>query len=196
MTSQEVIKLGQQILEPTHPSYFNSYYFLVPVIITLCLLILLIHFGAYFKTVIDATTFVFSISVALSFFGFLFNDNYSENIIKHTKEIADWREEIVYPYIESLPPLERELDTVILNTTEMKTGTYIDKLPLIISYTKNGKTITTSGVYPIEKSLADGEKPHLNYKRLNTELGHNVNKGDYFEKVILPKNFKLEPSSN
>jgi hypothetical protein len=159
-------------------------------------LILLIHFGAYFKTVIDATTFVFSISVALSFFGFLFNDNYSENIIKHTKEIADWREEIVYPYIESLPPLERELDTVILNTTEMKTGTYIDKLPLIISYTKNGKTITTSGVYPIEKSLADGEKPHLNYKRLNTELGHNVNKGDYFEKVILPKNFKLEPSSN
>jgi hypothetical protein len=196
MTSQEVIKLGQQIAEPTYPSYFSTYYFLTPIIITLCLLILLLFFGASIKTVIDATMFVLFTSVAFSFFAFLFTNNYAEKVNEYTKEIANWREETAYPYIKLLPPLERELDTVILNIAEMKTETYIDKLPLIISYTKNGKTITTSGIFPIEKSLEDGIKPHLNYKRLNTELGHNVNKGDYFEKVILPKNFKLEPSSN
>jgi hypothetical protein len=196
MTAQEVIKLGQQLTEPVHQNYFNSNFFLATLVTGLLVLILLVSLDIGLLTSLQGSLVIMLVSSFITIFCFVSTDTYREDYRKHVDAVFKWQKEVADPYIESLPYLERELDTVILNTAEMKTGEYIDELPLIISYTKNGKTVTTSGVYPIEKSLKEGEKPLLKYKRLNKELGHYALKGDYFEKVILPKDFKVDPASN
>jgi hypothetical protein len=196
MTFQEVIKSGQQLVEPVEQVYFNSNFFLTALLVSIIVLLIIVFLkvGSYNVFIISSMTFL--LSYVISFILFIFFNNNTEEYIKYIKEVENWRVDVAYPYIDSLPYLERELDSVILNVAKMDSGKYIDELPLIISYTKNGVTITVSDIYPIEKSLKDGEKPYLNYKYLKNDLGHNVIKGDYFEKIILPKNFKLEPSSN
>jgi hypothetical protein len=195
MTSQEVIKFGQQIIEPLPPNQWTSFYLMVPILIGICLLVILSQFIPKMDA-LSYSAWITIIALLISFILSLFNNSYREELIKHREKIDQWTEEVAYPYIESLPTMERELDTVILDTQMVKGKTYTNELPLIISYTEKGKTITTSATYEIEKRLKDGEKPVLEYKRLNSELGHDVTKGDYFLKIILPKNFKLEPSSN
>jgi hypothetical protein len=202
MTSQEVIKFGQQIIEPVEQNFNTSFYFVITIFLGVCIFVLLVN------SLLSKENVVFfwsSIAIALFIWLFLFffyecnreaEVEYRESEVEYRMKINQWTEEIAYPYIESLPTMERELDTVILDTQMVKGKTYTNELPLIISYTEKGKTITTSATYEIEKRLKDGEKPVLEYKRLNSELGHDVTKGDYFLKIILPKNFKLEPSSN
>lgn len=195
MTSQEVIKLGQQIIEPLPPNLLTSFYFIVPILIGVCLLVIL----SLFFPKMDALSYskwITIIALLISFILSLFNDSYREELVKNRAEIDQWTEEVAHPYIKSLPTMERELDTVILDTQMVKGKMYTNELPLIISYMEEGKTITTSATFDIEKRLKEGEKPVLEFKRLDSELGHDVNKGSYFMTIILPKNFKLEPSSN
>lgn len=195
MTKEQVIKAGEKIVEGEIPSYFQSIYFFGFIGVVVLLVIALIVYRIMFDLLFMPFAFVTLVALFLSMVFSFTSGDFHEPFMTYNKEVEEWKKEVVEPYIESLPTKERELTTVILDTAKFNGTTYTDQLPLIISYKENGKTVTTSGVYDIEERLEEGENPYLEYRRLNDELGHDVNPGSYNIKIVLPKNFKLEPSS-
>lgn len=198
MKLEQVIKLGEMIGPKPNFNLLQEPAILTAMLIGIVLSVLpasIIYMEMRDGALAIAIFLACAFATVFGSFSFSEDSNHDKAMNDYNNKIEHWKENIAYLYIETLPTKKRELNTVILDTQKFNGVTYTDELPLIVSFNENGKTITTSSVYEIEERLEEGEKPFMEFKRLNDALGHGMNPGSYFIKVVTPKNFKLEPSS-
>ncbi|WP_442637921.1 hypothetical protein [Rossellomorea marisflavi] len=113
------------------------------------------------------------------------------------KKEKDWKDEIVSPYIESLPVEKREAVYIKIESELTSKGRYrytsdktIERTPLTVTFKENGLTTKTNWM-EAHMELADEDTPYVTYQYVPEKLGKGVSKGYYNLKVYLPKNYKF-----
>ncbi|ALS09899.1 hypothetical protein ABE82_26125 (plasmid) [Paenibacillus peoriae] len=200
MDVQKVIQLGQ--LEK-HRSLFYSFSTTTWVYTTLIVLLLLalMVFWFYRTRTLFPIVYLFLIIIAA---GLIIN------LEVHKKEAADkqiaiekWKNNIVRPYIESLPKTHKEIIYIKI-TPEINSSrnsdysgeswytskSTMERTPLTVAYKDNG-IVTSTDFYEIHAELSDHEKPYIEFLRLAHDLGNNVDSGKYNMKIYIPKSIKL-----
>jgi hypothetical protein len=116
------------------------------------------------------------------------------------KQINKWKEEVAYPYINSLPIEEKEIvfikiDPELSHDVERSLfytySTPVQLTPLVITYIDDGGAATITRWTETKMKLTDKEKPYIKFQELKKDLGNGVDKGLYNVRVYLPRNYKF-----
>ena len=109
----------------------------------------------------------------------------------------EWKNQYVLPYLESLPNLKKDVQSLQVPKDIGGASTFLEKTntaPLFVSlvYTNDegiAKKLETHAL--VHYTLAEGETPYFEAKYLKNDLGNRVDKGYYNVHVYLPKNYTL-----
>ncbi|MES1045568.1 hypothetical protein FOA22_13955 [Heyndrickxia oleronia] len=117
--------------------------------------------------------------------------------------IATWRNDIVNPFIESLPIEKKEIiyikiDTELSHEIEGESiwgigytkSTPVERTPLTVSFKDQG-IVTKTNWFETHMELTEEEKPFIEFQRLKRNLGYGVNAGYYNVKVYLPRSYQF-----
>jgi hypothetical protein len=113
-------------------------------------------------------------------------------------EIEKWRQEYVYPYIQTLPLQKSEV--IYLKITPQIEynlsywyGSRMSKeklQPLTVTFKKDKESlITDTNWYDASMSLTNESKPFIEYFEFNEKLPYEVRTGIYYPKVYLPNSY-------
>lgn len=197
MDIQKVIQLGQ--LDKPHNLFY--YYTTTTWVYTICIsMVILLLLVAIF---VNTKSFVPIASVLLVLFSVVYCIDQNAKNSNRQIAIEKWKEQIVRPYIETLPKIHKEI--IYIKITPEKdsfrkneyfgesrytSNSSIERTPLTVAYKDNG-IVTSTDFYEIHAELSDHEKPYIEFQRLIQDLGNNVNSGKYNMKIYIPKSFKL-----
>lgn len=121
----------------------------------------------------------------------------------YNNQVAYWKKHYAQPYIESLPSQKRVVDFMQVQQLE---GNNIDSEPLhyfstqvlpdsvaiaSIQYTDHNKTIEQQAYYHIKRDLKEGQRPMVEGKILEQDLGHGVSSGIYNGTLHVTADFEL-----
>ncbi|MFF2532334.1 hypothetical protein ACFVS2_25830 [Brevibacillus sp. NPDC058079] len=130
--------------------------------------------------------------------GFLFNGLYQDWTSKNTygEQVEKWKNEVVAPYIETLPKEKREIVYIkIESELSSKTNrlyTYsspeIKLTPLTVSF-KEGRITTLTNWYDASMELTKEEKAYVEFQKVPKDLGHGMDAGYYNLSVHLPETY-------
>ncbi|MFF2532336.1 hypothetical protein ACFVS2_25840 [Brevibacillus sp. NPDC058079] len=191
MDLNQVIYLGNQITEQSGHGY--EIIFAVVMIIG----VLLLCFGLSNDIWVLFLTGVLLVIVPISLlavFGDIFQ-TYQLN--EYHKSVAQWKREVVNPYIESLPKEKKEIVFLKIETelsTELKDNrwyTYsseVQQTPLTVSFKDKGITTLTNW-YDASMELTNERKPYIEYQKVPEDLGHGMDKGFYNVRIYLPESY-------
>jgi hypothetical protein len=199
MTSQEVIKLGQQIVKPE----INNGW-LMPVIgISLLILsgivwskassikFILTRVIAYFMIILITVT-------SICYIAYTLDSGLREADKKYEAELLEWKTAVALPFIESLPLEKKEIVYIKIDPELSVTQphykvspTEIQRTALTLSYKDNGKLVTRTDWYETNMTLTSEEEPYIEYRALNKYLGHGIKASLYGTKVYLPESYKF-----
>lgn len=139
----------------------------------------------------------FSIGVILALV-LLCSNGLSDWSIEQDK-IKEWKSNVAIPYIASLKEEKAEvvfikIDTALSHSVQGNLWiTYSKEIkltPLTVSFKGNGIETYTDW-YEANMNLTSEEKPYILYKRLESDLGHDIKAGLYDKKVYLPDSYKF-----
>lgn len=121
----------------------------------------------------------------------------------YREEVKKWKDEIAYPFIQSLEKEQKEVIFIKIEPTLshsvngfmfMGSGSVlskpVEKTPIAVSYKDNGITTRTDWV-PTHMELTDQEKPYIEFQRLEKDLGHGIKAGIYNPQVYLPESYSF-----
>ncbi|ALS22101.1 hypothetical protein [Paenibacillus naphthalenovorans] len=195
MTIDQVIELGKINYDS---SVFSLDYWIWWVII---ILLLIIELSIWlFDSFLDneevkGKCILLSVIVFMCLLGW----NGLADMNKEEELIEKWKSEVAYPYISKLPEEKREVVYIKIDPelSHKKTGgwlytysTEVQRTPLTISFKGNGVETYTNW-YETHMELSHEQRPYVTFKRLERDLGHNVNKGLYDVKVYLPDSYQF-----
>lgn len=209
MKLEEVIELGKQsnVVREIHwlsGSFWSS------IVLTISILYLIYSIcRAIIKTFqtrrsFRSKTFIFHfnpISVALVSISLIF---YLLSVkIEIRDEVDKWKNEVVKPYIESLPiekkeivfiKIDPELDYRIDERYILGTGrttiSAVEKTPVVVSYKDKG-IVTKAFWYETDMDLTKKDKPYIEFQKLEHDLGHGIEPGIYNVKIHLPESYEF-----
>jgi hypothetical protein len=205
MTIDKVIELGRQIQKPDMP-WHSQFTFSIWVWIISAIMVglaLIIWSFAVVDSGFRAELGMFIIGISIIFYLIIgvTSDYKAEKI--YESEISNWQETIAKPYIESLPKekkvvvyikIEPELSHAVQANYYWGTGytrsTEITKTPLVVSYKDKG-IVTLTNWYETYMELTNEVKPYIEFQRLEKDLGHGVNAGNYNQKIYLPESYEF-----
>ncbi len=139
--------------------------------------------------------FLMTLSIVWAF-TFLYIDIQDDS--KEQELITKWKNEVAYPYINSLPTEKHEIvyikiDPELSHDTRGYWYTYsvpIKLTPLTVSFKYRGVETYTDW-YETHMELTDERKPYIEFKELKYNLGNGVNVGMYNKKVYLPESYEF-----
>ncbi|ADO59735.1 hypothetical protein [Paenibacillus polymyxa] len=197
MNLYQVIESGQKIV-PAEPNLFSEPLFYVSFCICCSILIALLINGEVELFVAAAFSMLFIGSCVLLL---TYTNDGHKNLKQYDSDIEHWKKEIAMPYIHSLPvkkseviyiKIDPELGTDVKNSDPFYNLTYskeVRRTPVVVSFKEGGEVTTTTDWVTTSMELSDGEKPFIEYQRLDSDLGHDVNAGIYNAKIHLPKSY-------
>lgn len=199
MTLEEVIELGKKATETTEIYWFSvPWWVWILIVLSIpCLIFVIIDTFKYDFFYESASGLPLSF-IILTCICYIFT------VDTETHDgITPWRNEVAKPYIESLPVERKEIvfikiDPELSHETHGNTfwgtgytrSTAIEKTPLTVSYKDNG-IATRTDWYEAHMELTDEEKPYIEFQRLSSNLGHEINAGLYNVKVYLPESYEF-----
>lgn len=109
----------------------------------------------------------------------------------------EWKNEHVIPYLQSLPGVKKDVQSLQVPNEIGGESTFLDKTssePLYVSlvYTNAegiAKKLDTHAL--VHYTLSEGDTPYFQGKYVSKSLGHRLEKGYYNVHVYLPKNYTL-----
>lgn len=119
---------------------------------------------------------------------------------KQERNIEKWKDEVAYPFIESIPAEKKELIFVKIDpeiTTEnvgrpkKKYTKEIQETPLSISYKDDGEVVTVTDWMSTKMHLTTDKKPYVGFQVLEKDLGHGIDAGVYNFEVYLPDDYSF-----
>lgn len=114
-----------------------------------------------------------------------------------SERFEKWEKEYVAPFIDELPLQKSEVVFIKIEADlELPENVYasnedrlaVKKTPLTVSFKGNGVETYTDWV-ETHMELTDEEKPFIEYKRLEQDLGNGVDAGIYNKKIYLPESY-------
>jgi hypothetical protein len=120
------------------------------------------------------------------------------NVAGAEASVDQWKNDVAYPYIHSLPDEKAEIVYVKIDPeikTEIRGRLYIYSTssmltPLTISFKANGVETYTNW-FDTSMSLTDHDRPYITFKRLRYNLGNGVEAGMYQPMIYLPETYKF-----
>ncbi|MBP1308973.1 hypothetical protein JOD82_001993 [Paenibacillus sp. 1182] len=197
MNVYQVIETGQKIV-PAEFNFFPEPIFSIVLCIAIAILIALLISGE-----IELCYMVGPIMLLIGFF-LIFPTSlhdYHASTKQYDSDIEHWKKEIAMPYIHSLPvkkseviyiKIDPELGTDVMNIDpfyNLTNSKEVRRTPVVVSFKEEGEVTTTTDWLTTSMELSDGEKPYIEYQRLDRDLGHDVNAGIYNAKIHLPKSY-------
>lgn len=192
MTAQDVISRGADIDVPD--AFWHSFLVLtMAIMLTWAIgLILTIHLSNFTERRTKSLVVIRLINT----FGFLsiilttwlLIEIRNSNINEYLDDVAEWKVESAYPYIESLEPIELELTSI-----EKNTDTRSSQPDEIIKYRNANQIIETLGpiettwyddtrgrrIYQLIYDVPKDDTPFVRFHTLKKDLGHGVDAGAY-----------------
>ena len=200
-----VIELGQQIKKP-ELSIFSEF-----TLFNTVGLIVLVLFGLWLlinglKEFEEAHIVFGIILLLIGIFWFVFlgiASNEKENKLLE-EEIAKWKSEVAFPYINSLereekeivfikiePELSHETKGSMVFGTGTITSSTVEKTPISVSF-KDGGVVTRTDWVETRMELTEQSKPYIQFQRLTKHLGYGIKAGYYNPKVFLPESYEFK----
>lgn len=197
MSVDAIIEAGNNIIKPEF-SFFDIHWespaIWIMLIVLSCLIVSFFFVG-------DVTTVIFGIFLCICLFllgNSLVDMGSSDKTKQYNDSIDKWKNEMVLPYIESLPKEKSEIVYIKIDPEMGNTVNYghyytyvkTKKLtPLTISYVDEDTLVTETNWYETNMKLTDESKPYVEFQRLEKDLGHGIDKGIYNAVVYLPKSY-------
>lgn len=200
-----VIELGQQIKKPelsifSEFTLFHTVGLIVLVVIGLWVLI----YGLKEFEESGIVYGVLLVLMAILWFVFLGIASAEKENKLLEEEIAEWKEDVALPYINSLereqkeivfikiePELSHETKGSMVFGSGTITSSPVEKTPISVSF-KDGGVITRTDWVETRMELTDQSKPYIQFQRLTKDLGHGIKAGYYNPKVFLPESYEFK----
>lgn len=136
--------------------------------------------------------FLISVTVVFAYMGVV-------NSERVDAEVDDWKRTDVVELFDKLPTSRGEVVYLKLDpelaVSDDRLGNVKDTIeltPLVISYKDDdGKVFTITEWVDAKMALSDSEDAYIEYKKLEKNLGNDVNAGVYDIVVYLPKDYKF-----
>lgn len=196
MNVEQVIKLGEEISVNFSMFDFGKYWIPWTIIAALAVIqVLIFKFKNEEKTEVSITPIAL---IAIMLCGFFLVDSVL-NSVKEEELIEKWKQEVAYPYIKSLPEEQHEIVYLKIDpelSHDVRSNLFytyseeVRRTPLTFSFKGNGVETYTNWIEAHMK-LSEQSKPYVSFKRLTTELGHNINPGYYDVKIHLPESYEF-----
>lgn len=190
MDINHVIELGQQAANIDYKIFVFPWWWYV---ISIILLLIIIFMNMIDESFILMIIAMFWFIGSIAYIGLV-------NAEIENKQINKWKNEVAYPYINSLPVEKKEIifikiDPELSHDTKGNLfytySTPVQLTPLAISYIDDGGVVTITRWVETKMELTDKEKPYIEFQELKKDLGNGIDKGLYNVKVYLPRNYKF-----
>lgn len=204
MSIDQVVKLGEEITKPDL-GWFSQFSWPISLLIvgTIIVGIFLIVWGENIYSIFVPILGVISIAIGVIVFIAAIAISYTEEEEIYQAEIDKWKEEVAYPFINSLETekkrvvhieIDAELSHEVSGQSVWGNGytrsVAVEKTPLTVSFQDKG-IITRTNWFETTMELTKEVEPFVEFQRLTKDLGHGINADFYNLKVFLPETYKF-----
>lgn len=199
MTIDKVIELGESIQKPDYGLLHNftgATWVAIIIFFTLGIFAIAISKSTHGEG--QFGTLLCLVSVGIIMFKVI-NVGYYEDR-DYEKKIDEWRETVAVPFIESLPREKKEVvfikiePELAVKSSRYSGYTYareIRRTPVSFSYKDDDGIATETNWIETRMDLTDEEKPFVEFQKLEKDLGHGVEAGNYNYKINLPDSYEF-----